>query len=339
MIFDSSEGPECLWILRLTLKNSVFCLFSGRTNWERPRNMRVPQRAPSQCNISKRTLPLPLHCVFITDKQFTKKAKIIQEGGHRRSLDMQRLNSSSVVTDSAPALCIFLLPGNWNQDYWENITLSSWHFCTLHRFFSLNYKRKKNEGRKTKSKGFLFRRHCKISRDMNRSTSEQRHAGSRFRLHFYILKGKKDNNQQVCGKKRTKTRKCKPKKGLISVTMCMQSIWNQSHISTNLCFWQMLSVHSKGSLHMNVDEVRAKMLGLKYQCLTFVCMGVRGLLTTNWGLKRSPLDYCFVCTVFDFLMGPFLNVIFAGLTLCVLCLLNWIWIQCMCLSKMLLHAM
>ncbi len=147
MLVNPQANPEKLYF---------FGLFSGRTNWKRPRIMRAPQRAPSQCNISEQTLPL--HCVFITDEQFTKKAKIIQEGGQRRSSDTQRLNSSSVVTDSAPALCIFLLPGTWNQDYWENMTLSSWHFCTLHRFFSLNYKRKKNQGRKTKSKGFLFRR-------------------------------------------------------------------------------------------------------------------------------------------------------------------------------------
>ncbi len=173
---------------------------------------------------------------------------------------------------------------------------------------------------------------------MNRSTSEQLHAGSRFRLHFYILKGKKDNNQQVCGKKRTNTRKCKPKKGLISVTICMQSIWNQSHISTNLCFWQMLSVHSKGSLHMNVDGVRTKMLGLKYQCLTFVCMGVRGLLTTNWRDWSEALWTTVSCALFSTFLWVLFLMSFLLAWLCVSCVC-WIesgysacvWAKCSCM--------
>lgn len=41
------------------------------------------------------------------------------------------------------------------------------------------------------AKAFYSDDACKISHDMNRSTSEKRHAGSHFRLHFYILKGKK----------------------------------------------------------------------------------------------------------------------------------------------------
>lgn len=41
------------------------------------------------------------------------------------------------------------------------------------------------------------------------------------------------------------------------------------------------------------------------------------------GLKWSPLGYCFVCTVFKFLMGPFLNVIL----LAWLCVSRVCWIE------------
>lgn len=66
------------------------------------------------------------------------------------------------------------------------------------------------------------------------------------------------------------------------------------------------------SLLMNVDGVRAKMLGLKYQCLTFFVFVKVGVLLT--------MGYLF--PVHCFLMGPFLMSSFAGLTLCVPCLLN-----------------
>ncbi len=118
----------------------------------------------------------------------------------------------------------------------------------------------------------------------------------------------------------------------------MQSIWNQSHISTNLCFWQMLSVHSKGSLHMNVDGVRAKMLGLKYQCLTFVCMGVRGLLTTNWRDWSEALWTTVSCALFSTFLWVLFLMSFLLAWLCVSCVC-WIesgysacvWAKCSCM--------
>ncbi len=56
---------------------------------------------------------------------------------------------------------------------------------------------------------------------------------------------------------------------------------------------------------MNVDGVRAKMLGLKYQCLTFVFMGVRGLLTTNWGIEAKPSGLLFRVHCFRLSYGSF----------------------------------
>lgn len=168
-------------------------MFSGRKNWKRPRNMRTPQRAPSQCNISEQTLSLPLQLRFYKRRTIYRKKKKKQKWLTKRSVssDVRRLNSSSVVTDSA--LCIFSLRGNWNQDYWGNMTLSSWHFCTLHRFSFLLDSKKREEKKANEDQGaeaFYSDDACKISRDMNRWKSEKRHAGSRFRLHFYILKGK-----------------------------------------------------------------------------------------------------------------------------------------------------
>lgn len=51
--------------------------------------------------------------------------------------------------------CVFLATGNLNQDYWGELTLSSWHFCTLHRFFSFDEEKGKKE-RRPRSKCFLF---------------------------------------------------------------------------------------------------------------------------------------------------------------------------------------
>lgn len=146
-------------------------------------------------------------------------------------------------------------------------------------------------------------------------------------LHFYILNGKKYNNQ--FGKKRTKPRKCKPKKRRHFIEhMHAESIGYQSIISTNLCFWQTLSDHSKGSLLMNVDGVRAKKLGLKYQCLTFFCL-CEGLGTSDDGLPVF-------CALFSY--GSFLNVIFCWPDFVCPVFVELIWIQCMCLSETLLHA-
>lgn len=126
------------------------------------------------------------------------------------------------------------------------MTLSSWHFCTLHRFSFLLDSKKREEKKTNEDQGaeaFYSDDACKISRDMNRWKSEKRHAGSRFRLHFYILKGK-NTAISLEQKKRTKPNvKCKPKKRPhFSDHMHAEYLkslivhkWSLS-LSTNLCF-------------------------------------------------------------------------------------------------------
>ncbi len=303
--------------------------------------MRAPQRAPSQCNISERTLFLFLFLfiVFLSQtSNLLKKQKLSRKG----DTEDHRIRDGWTL---AALWLILLLHCVFSCYRGTEIKTTGeiWHylhgiFALFIDFFSLHYKKK---WRKTKEQRlFILTTLVKYHTTWTDQRQKNVMLEATSDYIFIFWKEKKTTINKFAGKKRTKPRKCKPKKGLISVTICMQSIWNQPLISTNLCFWQMLSVHSKGSLHMNVDGVRAKMLGLKYQSVLPLSLWVLGdFWQQNGGLKRSPLGYCFVCTVFDFLMGPFLNVIFAGLTLCVLCLLNWIWIQCMCLSKMLLHAM
>lgn len=252
-----------------------------------------------------------------------KKAKIIQEVEHGRSSEMRRSNSSSVVTDSAPALCVFSLRMNWNQDYWGNMTLSSWHFCTLHSFFFfLDYKKGK-KWKKTKEQRLfipttLVKYHAtRTDRRQQKKKNVMLEAASDY---IFIFWKEKKNTTISLGKKEQNLENVNQKKGLISVTICMQSIWNL-HESL---FLQMLSVHSKGSLHMNVDGVRAKMLGLKYQCLTFVFMGVRGLLMTTWGTEAKPSGLPVSCALFS----TFLWVLFLmSFLLAWLCVSRVCWIE------------
>lgn len=82
-------------------------------------------------------------------------------------------------------------------------------------FFFLDYKKGKNRTKTKEQRLFipttLVKYHTtRTDRRQKNNKQKKRHAGSCFRLHFYILKGKKYNNQ--FGKKRTKPRKCKPKK-------------------------------------------------------------------------------------------------------------------------------
>lgn len=65
--------------------SSVFSFLTGRENWERPRNMRARQRAPSQCNVhhQSRLFPFPSFC-FYTKWTIYQKTKTIQENGREK---------------------------------------------------------------------------------------------------------------------------------------------------------------------------------------------------------------------------------------------------------------
>lgn len=189
-------------------------------------------------------------------------------------------------------------------------------------FFFLDYKKGK-KWKKTKEQRLfipttLVKYHAtRTDRRQQKKKNVMLEAASDY---IFIFWKEKKNTTISLGKKEQNLENVNQKKGLISVTICMQSIWNL-HESL---FLQMLSVHSKGSLHMNVDGVRAKMLGLKYQCLTFVFMGVRGLLMTTWGTEAKPSGLPVSCALFS----TFLWVLFLmSFLLAWLCVSRVCWIE------------
>lgn len=100
--------------------------------------MRARQRAPSQCNIHLQTLSLPSFC-FYTRRTIYQKTKTIQQTTNKK--EARRMDgyvpTRSPDSGTATAMCISSLSRNYDQanSIWEITTLSSCHFCTLHRFF------------------------------------------------------------------------------------------------------------------------------------------------------------------------------------------------------------
>lgn len=326
LVCDSSEGPECLWIIRLTLQYSVFLVYfqgerieKGQGTWERRKEPRRNVTSPSG-------LFLFLFIAFLQEmNNLRKKQKLFKKWNteDHRNCDGRTLAALWLIL---LLHCVFSRYG-----LIEIKTIGEiWHY--LHGifalfivfFFFLDYKKGKNRTKTKEQRLFipttLVKYHTtRTDRRQKNNNKKNVMLEAASDYIFIFWKEKKYNNQ--FGKKRTKPRKCKPKKkGLISVTICMQSIWNL-HESL---FLQMLSVHSKGSLHMNVDGVRAKMLGLKYQCLTFVFMGVRGLLMTTWGTEAKPSGLPVSCALFS----TFLWVLFLmSFLLAWLCVSRVCWIE------------
>lgn len=155
MVCDSSEGPECLWTVKANPTILLFFgLFSGRKNWERPRNMRAPQRAPSQCNISERTV-LFLFTAFLQETNNLRKKQKLHE--KRNTEDHRKCDGWTL----AALWLILLLHCVFSRYGWTFGEI--WHylhgiFALFIDFFSLDYKKGKKNERRPRSKGFLFLR-------------------------------------------------------------------------------------------------------------------------------------------------------------------------------------
>lgn len=139
--------------------------------------------------------------------------------------------------------------------------------------------------------------------------SERHHAGSRFT--FLYFEREKIQRSVRGQKKDEKPRKRKPKKGDISLTICMQRVFDISLSSPPIFVFDKRCplIILRESLLMNVEMGSGFEISVSY----FFC------LCEGWGTSDDGLPVF----VHRFLLGPFLMSSFAGLTSCVPCLLNW----------------
>lgn len=210
LVCDSSEGPECLWIIRLTLQYSVFLVYfqgerieKGQGTWERRKEPRRNVTSPSG-------LFLFLFIAFLQEmNNLRKKQKLFKKWNteDHRDCDGRTLAALWLIL---LLHCVFSRYG-----LIEIKTIGEiWHY--LHGifalfivfFFFLDYKKGKNRTKTKEQRLFipttLVKYHTtRTDRRQKNNKQKKRHAGSCFRLHFYILKGKKI--QQSVWEKKNKT--------------------------------------------------------------------------------------------------------------------------------------